>query len=163
MQADQIIRTLHPDISFSDVAVESSKTLMVEQINTETISNMVTKQVSRSSREIMYRLPSLVDATTKWLDQYEKGQLSIHVDTSDLTPQVEQLDKAMGKHLDRLIIGLVLTGWLVGAAIASTTNVEIGSFPLSNLAFYMFLVGTFIGGIVVVQAILRLNKPEDLE
>ncbi|UCC50515.1 MAG: phage holin family protein [Anaerolineaceae bacterium] len=162
MQADQIIRTLYPDISFSDVAVESSKKLLREQITTENLAEMVTKQVSRSSREIVYRLPSLVDATTKWLDQYEKGRMSVHIDTSDLTPQVEQLDEALGKSLDRLIIGLVLAGWLVGAAIASTADIDIRGFPLSDLAFYMFLAGTVLGAIVAVQAIVRLNKKEDL-
>ena len=163
MQADQIIRTLHPDISFSDTAVESSKVLLRGQMTTDNVTNMVTKQVSRSSREIIYRLPSLVDATTKWLDQYEKGRMSVHIDTSDLNPQVDKLDDVLRKSLDRLIVGLILAGWLVGAAIASTVDVDIGGFPLSELAFYMFLVGATVGGVVVIQAIWRINRKEDLD
>ncbi len=163
MQADQIIRTLDPTINFSKTAVESSTFLMRDQINTENISDMVSKQFARSTREVVYRIPSLVEATTKWLDQYEKGRISVHVDTSDLTPQVDKLDKALSKSLDRLLLGLVLTGWLVGAAIASTVEVDAFGFPLSDLAFYMFLAGAFIGAVVVYQTVRRLNKEDDLE
>jgi len=124
---------------------------------------MVNKQVSRSAREVVYRIPSLVEATTKWLDQYEKGRISVHVDTSDLTPQVEKFDKALSRSLDRLLLGLVLTGWLVGAAIASTVNMDVFGFPLADLAFYMFLAGTVVSAFVVIQIILRLRKEDRFE
>ena len=163
MQADQIIRTLDPNINFSKTAVESSTILLRDQINSENLSDMVTKQFSRSTREVVYRIPSLVEATTKWLDQYEKGRLSIHVDTSDLTPQVDRLDKVLSKSLDRLLLGLLLTGWLVGAAIASVAKVNLLGFPLSDLAFYMFLVGTVVGAFVAFQTIKRLSKEENSE
>jgi ubiquinone biosynthesis protein len=161
MQADQIIRALDPDINFSKTAVESSAVLLRDQVNTENLSDMISKQIARSGREVAYRIPSLVTATTKWLDQYEKGKLSVHIDTSDLSPQVDKFDKAITKSLDRLLLGLVLTGWLVGAAIASTIDIDIMGFSLSSLAFYMFLAGAIIGAFVVVQTIIRLNKEDD--
>lgn len=163
MQADQIIRALDPSINFSKTAVESSSVLMRDQINTDNLSEIISKQFSRSGREVAYRIPSLVEATTKWLDQYEKGRVSVHVDTSDLTPQVDKFDRALSKGLDRLLLGLVLTGWLVGAAIASTVEIDALGFPISELAFYMFLAGALIGAVVVIQTILRLNKEDDLE
>ena len=161
MQADQIIRALDPDINFSKTAVESSTILLRDQVNAENLSDMISKQIARSGREVAYRIPSLVTATTKWLDQYEKGKLSVHIDTSDLSPQVDKFDKAITKSLDRLLLGLVLTGWLVGAAIASTIDIDIMGFSLSSLAFYMFLAGAIIGAFVVVQTIIRLNKEDD--
>lgn len=163
MQADQIIRTLDPNMVFTEVAVASSKAELLEQFNAETIANMFGKQLSRSSREVIYRLPSLVEATTKWLDQYEKGRMSVHIDTSDLTPQVEKLDRALSNSLDRLLVGLIMAGWLVGAAIASTIKVSVFGFPLSDLAFYMFLIGAVVGAIVVFQAIRRLNREEGFD
>jgi ubiquinone biosynthesis protein len=162
MQADQIIRALDPGINFSKTAVESSAVLLRDQFNVETLQDMVTKQVSRSGREVMYRFPSLIEATTKWLDQYEKGRFSVHVDTSELTPQVDKLDKALSRSFNRLLLALVMTGWLVGAAITSTANVAIFGFPLSDLAFYMFLLGAIVGAVVAFQTIRRLNKEEDL-
>ena len=163
MQADQIIRALDPTINFSKTAVESSTLLLRDQMNTENLSDMVAKQFSRSTREVVYRIPSLVEATTKWLDQYEKGRMSVHVDTSDLTPQVEKLDKALSRSLDRLLLGLVLTGWLVGAAIASTVNVSIVGVRLADLAFYMFLAGAVMGAYVAIQTLHRLSKEDETE
>ena len=163
MQADQIIRALDPGINFSKTAVESSAVLMRDEVNIDNLSEMINKQFTRSGREVAYRIPSLVEATTKWLDQYEKGRVSVHVDTSDLTPQVDKFDKALSKSLDRLLLGLVLTGWLVGAAIASTVHIDAFGFPISELAFYMFLAGALIGAVVVIQTIIRLNKEDDLE
>ena len=72
--------------------------------------------------------------------------------------KVEKLDQALGKSMDRLMVALVLTGWLVGSAIASTVDVSLGTFRLSDLAFYMFLIGAVVGAVVAIQAITRLNK-----
>ena len=125
--------------------------------------NRAVKQVSRSAREVVYRIPTLVEATTKWLDQYEKGRFTVHVDTSDLSPRVDQLDKALSKSFERLILGLVLTGWLVGAAIASTGDITVGNIQLADLAYYMFLAGAVVAAVSIFQAIMRINKEEDLE
>ena len=124
MQADEIIRRLDPNIILSSAAVESSKMLLRQQINADVLANQVRTQISRSSREVIYRIPSLVEATTKWLDQYEKGKLSVHIDASDVSKEVDKMDKALAKTFDRLVIGLILAGWLVGAAIASTVDVS---------------------------------------
>jgi predicted unusual protein kinase regulating ubiquinone biosynthesis (AarF/ABC1/UbiB family) len=161
MQADEIIRRLEPDIFLSEVAVESSMMLMRQQANTEFIGEQVRKQISRSSREIIYRIPDLVGATTKWLDQYEKGKLSVHVDVSDVSEEVTKLDKAMGKALDRLVIGLILAGWLVGAAIVSTVDISLGEYSLSDLAYYMFIAGAVIGAYVIFQSLRRQRREED--
>jgi predicted unusual protein kinase regulating ubiquinone biosynthesis (AarF/ABC1/UbiB family) len=160
MQADQIIRALDPDMNFTQTAVESSTVLLRDQLNPEMITETITKQATRGAREVVYRIPSLVDATTKWLDQYEKGRLSVLVDTSELTPQVEKLDNVLSKSLDRLLLGLVLVGWLVGAAIASTVQVDLLGFSLSDLAFYMFLVGALLGAYVAFQTVRRLSREE---
>jgi ubiquinone biosynthesis protein len=163
MQADEIIRRLEPEIILSSVAVESSVSLMRQQANTEYIVEQVRKQVSRSSREVIYRIPNLVDATTKWLDQYEKGKLSVHIDVSDLSKEVTKLDKALGKALDRLVIGMILTGWLVGAAIVSTVNINLGEIPISDLAYYMFIFGTLIGIYIIFQSLRRQRREDDDE
>jgi predicted unusual protein kinase regulating ubiquinone biosynthesis (AarF/ABC1/UbiB family) len=161
MQADEIIRRLEPDIALSQAAVQSSTMLLRQQANTDYIAEQVRKQVSRSSREIIYRMPNLVEATTKWLDQYEKGKLSVHVDVSDLSKEVTKLDKALGKALDRLVIGMILAGWLIGAAIVSTVNVQLGNIRLSDLAYYMFIVGTAIGIYVIFTSLRRQRREED--
>lgn len=161
MQADEIIRRLDPEIALSTAAVESSLGLARDQISTEALAKTVRVQISRSSREVIYRIPSLVDATTKWLDQYEKGKLSVHIDTSDLSEQVTKLDQALSKSLNQLVIGLVLAGWIVGSAIASTIETELLGFRLSDLAFYMFVTGALVGAYVVLRALWQSRKRDD--
>ena len=163
MQADEIIRTLDPYIGLSATMVESSVPLLREQFNPEALGKTLQTQVSRSLREVTYRLPTLVDATTKWLDQYEQGRLSFHLDTSDLSPQVADLSRGLAKSTDRLLVGLVMAGWLVGAAIASTVDVQVGGFQLSDLAFYMFMAGAVVGAVVAIQGIIRLNRETEEE
>ncbi len=161
MQADEIIRRLDPEIILSQAAVQSSMVLARDQINAEALAKTVRTQISRSSREVIYRIPSLVEATTKWLDQYEKGKVSVHIDTSDLSKEVTKLDKALTKSLERLVLGLVLAGWIVGSAIASTIDVEVSGFRLSDLAFYMFVAGALVGAYVVLRALWQSQKEED--
>lgn len=163
MQADEIIRRLDPNIALSSAAVESSLGLARDQITTEALAKTVRTQISRSSREVIYRIPSLVEATTKWLDQYEKGKVSVHIDTSDLSKEVTKLDKALNKSLDRLVIGLVLAGWIVGSAIASTIDTELLGFRLSDLAFYMFVSGALVGAYVVLKALWQSRSEDENE
>jgi ubiquinone biosynthesis protein len=161
IQVESVVRNLDPSIDISAAAVESAIVIGRDAFTGEALANTVNTQISRSVREVVYRLPNLVDATTKWLDQYERGRLSMHIDTSDLSKEVTKLDRAFTKSLDRLIIGLVLAGWLIGAAIASTIDVNLMGIQLSDLAFYMFILGAVISGYVVLQAIFRLNREED--
>ena len=142
---------------------ESGRELMADQFTPEMIGNIVQTQVARTTREVVYRIPTLVEATTKWLDQYEQGRLTVHVDTSDLTPQVEKLDQALSKSMDRLMVALVLAGWLVGSAIAGTLDISLGAYRLSDLAFYMFLIGAGVGAVVTIQALMRLNQEVEEE
>ena len=156
----EIIRALDPSFILTATVVESSIPLLRDQLSPEALGQMIQTQVSRSIREVTYRIPSLVEATTKWLDQYEQGRLSFHLDTSDLSPQVAELNRGLTKSSDRLVMGLVMAGWLVGAAIASTVDVQVGGFQLSDLAFYMFMAGAIVGAVIVFQAGRRLNQAE---
>jgi ribose/xylose/arabinose/galactoside ABC-type transport system permease subunit len=56
---------------------------------------------------------------------------------------------------------LILAGWLIGAAIVSTVNVTLGSIRLSDLAYYMFLIGTIIGAYVIFQSLRRQRREDD--
>ena len=67
----------------------------------------------------------------------------------------------MGKALDRLVIGLILAGWLVGAAIVSTVEISVGEYRLTNLAYYMFIIGAAIGAYVIFQSLRRQRHEDD--
>jgi hypothetical protein len=94
-----------------------------------------------------------VEATTKWLDQYEKGRFEVHIDTGDLDEQVENMTTGFNKAINRLVMGIALAGWIVGAAIASTFEGQVGGFNLSHLAYYMFIAGAVVGAYVVIRGL----------
>jgi ubiquinone biosynthesis protein len=153
MQAESIVHTLEPSMSITDEAAKSVVVLARSQYGVEQLSDIVRTQVTRSAREVMYRLPTLVEATTKWLDQYEKGRFEVHLDTSDLSKEVDKLSSGFNKAINRLVMGLVLTGWIVGSAIASTFQGEVAGFDLAGLAYYMFIAGAVAAVIVVIRGI----------
>jgi len=161
MQAESIVHTLVPTMSITEQATQSVVTLARSQYDADQISEIIRTQVTRSAREIVYRLPSLVEATTKWLDQYEKGRFEVHIDTGDLDNQVENLSRGFNQAINRLVMGLVLAGWIVGSAIASTFEGEIGGFDLSKLAFYMFIAGGIVGAVVVVRGLWQSRADDD--
>jgi ubiquinone biosynthesis protein len=161
VQADEVVHRLDPDLWLSTAIVESSLLLAQEQLTLDEISKTLHTQASRSVREVLYRLPSIVEATTKWLDQYESGRLTIRLDTSDLSRDVTRLDKAMNRALERLVVGLALVGWLIGAAVAATVNIEVMGFRLSNIAFYMFIAGLFVGAYIIFSSMRRLGGDDE--
>lgn len=160
MQAEAIVHVLVPTMSITEQATQSVVTLARQQYDAEKITDIVRTQVTRSAREVVYRLPSLVESTTKWLDQYEKGRFEVYVDTSDLDSNVDKLSAGFNKAVNRLVMGLVLAGWIVGAAIASTFEGEVGGFDLSHLAYYMFIAGAIVGAFVVVRGLWQSRDDE---
>ena len=151
MQSEAIVHTLDPSLSMTKIASESVLVLAREQYSADDLANIVRTQVSRSAREAIYRLPSLVEATTKWLDQYEKGQFTVHLDTSDLGKQVEKLNNGVSSAVNQLVMGLVLAGWIVGSAIATNTDSQLAGYKLGDFAFYMFVSGAAVGGFVLLR------------
>ena len=65
--------------------------------------------------ELVDRIPTLAEATTKWLDQYQKGRFEVTVDTSQLSREVSRLTR-LGREI---VIAVMLVGMLVGSAVAS--------------------------------------------
>ena len=153
MQAESIVHTLVPTMSITERAAQSVVSLARQQYDTDQIADIVRTQVTRSAREVIYRLPTLVEATTKWLDQYEKGRFEVHIDTGDLDEQVENMTTGFNKAINRLVMGIALAGWIVGAAIASTFEGQVGGFNLSHLAYYMFIAGAVVGAYVVIRGL----------
>jgi ubiquinone biosynthesis protein len=161
MQAESIVHTLVPTMSITEEATQSVLSLARQQYDADQIAEIVRTQVTRSAREVIYRLPSLVESTTKWLDQYEKGRLEVYIDTGDLDKQVESFSSGFNKAINRLVMGLALAGWIVGSAIASTFEGEVAGFDLSQFAFYMFVAGAIVGAFVVVRGLWQSRDDEE--
>ena len=129
-----------------------------QQLNVETIVDALKMEATRSARELVGNLPTLADATTKWIQQYQRGRLSVHIDTSDLEGQLRSTQKALDGVVNRLVVGFVLAGLIVGSAIASTVTATFFGMQVSTLALIFFVVGGIIGSYMVLRELSRRSS-----
>jgi ubiquinone biosynthesis protein len=148
-QAEETVRTLDPDLPLVAVAFEELKHLFRDQLDSDSIISTVKTEALRTAKEVVRRIPSLAGATIKWLDQYERGRISVHVDTSDIAKEVDKADAALTRNVTLLVLALLLMGLLIGSAIASTLQIELSGIKLASIAFFLFL-----GGAVITTALV---------
>jgi len=163
IQSEEVFSTLDPASSgqLVDIAMETITDFMGQALTPEAIMETVRLEVTRSARELVTNLPSIVDATAKWITQYQSGQLTVHIDTSDLEGQLKTTGNALDTAVNHLVVGFVLAGLIVGSAIASTVNLTIFGVQLSTFALIFFVVGAIIGGYIVLRDLGRRSGSED--
>lgn len=118
MQAEQVVWTLTPNMGMVDAASDAAQSLLMEQINPETVSKLVQNQVSRLSRDLVQELPSLHEAAMRWLLQIKRGrfEVSVNVESDELMRQTTRLNL----NVERLSLSILLVGLLLGSGIAVT-------------------------------------------
>ncbi len=156
-QIEEAIATLSPRIPLLDVAKAEAVTLIRDQLTVDNLSKTVQRQATRTARELVRRAPSLSDATLKWIDQYQSGRLSVHIDTSDLSKDLEAVRADVGSIMERLFIALILAGLLVGSAVVTQLpeDVVVLDVSLKTLAGLVFVVGSFAGLYFVLNYVWR--------
>ncbi len=134
VQAEQIVHTLDPMLDISKYSLTSIQGFLSDQFRTETIKGTLETQVRRSLKELARRVPDLQQATMKWITQYEKGKLQIELDTSELNDRLDVFNLAA----QRLAVGMILLGMVIGSAFATSMQGDIFGIRLSVLAFLIF-------------------------
>jgi ubiquinone biosynthesis protein len=140
VQVEEVMSTLNPEESMIFGAIEEAQVVLKNEITLEKISDMAKKEATNFVREAVKRLPELQGATIKWLDNYQKGRFEVTVDTSDLGKHIDRFNVST----ERLMVGMILAGMLVGGAIvlAAPTETEIGVyFKLALLVIFVFAAG----------------------
>ncbi|NJN81864.1 MAG: AarF/ABC1/UbiB kinase family protein [Caldilineaceae bacterium] len=163
MQAEASARVLHPEAGLGEIGFAITQDLLIDQVTPENVADVIKKQAVFTAREVVQRLPSLQEATTKWLTQYEKGRFEVHLDTSDLSKEVHTL-----RGLMRMVtIGIVLVGMLIGSAIATNVVVQsgaVGTSLLADLPFYGYVISMIAAAWMVLTLVWRMmrgDKPEE--
>jgi ubiquinone biosynthesis protein len=152
IQAEEIVSTLDPNISLIETAFASAKELLVETFNPEAVMSSLRKQVIRSAKEAVRNIPSIEEAVGGWMRELGRGKFTVHVDASDASRQIHELDVSLTSNMKRLSLALLLVGLVVGASIAST--VESALLPnLAELAYFIFLSGVIISGGVILRVV----------
>ena len=114
VQVEEVMSTLNPEESMIFSAIEEAQVVLKQEITLEKIGDMAKKEATNFVREAVKRLPELQGATIKWLDNYQKGRFEVIVDTSDLSRSVDKFNISA----ERLMVGMILAGMLIGGAIA---------------------------------------------
>jgi ubiquinone biosynthesis protein len=121
VQTEETVRTLAPELSLFDAAIEEIQQVVLEQVNAEVIVSQAKKQMVRSAKDVVLRLPTWQQSAAKWLEQLESGRLTIHVDADDVAEPLEEVEANIDRNVRRLALSLLLVGLLVSLAIASNS------------------------------------------
>ncbi len=149
-QAEETVRTLDPCLPLVTVAFEELKHLFQSQLDSDSIVSTIKTEALRTAKEVVRRIPTLAGATVKWLDQYERGRFSVHVDTSDIAKEVDKVDATLTRNVTLLVLAMLLAGLLIGSAIASTLQNELG-----GIAFFLFLGGAILTTALVLSIVWK--------
>ena len=160
-QTEEAALALAPGAPLLDIIADETKSLLVEQWTPERVAETLKVQAMRSAKEVVRRLPSLQDATMKWLDQYERGKLIVEIDSGDLSHQLGALSTAFSDGLRRLTIGLILGGMLIGSIAGIAVLQPLISGPWQFL--YVAVVVVFLATLVLSAGIatMMLRAPAD--
>lgn len=157
-QAEAITAALVPEAKgadFAELAVEAIEELVPGALNEAAIKKAVRKQTITVGREVVNRLPSVQEAAFSWLDQFQKGQIKVKLDLSDLDRSVSRFDA-----ISRLLaVAIVITGMTIGSAIAaSLASREEGALgTLSDVALVLYAVSMAGAVVLVISLVVKLR------
>jgi ubiquinone biosynthesis protein len=129
--------------------------LALKELTAENITKTLKQEVTYTLRELSQQMPTLQEATMGWLNQYKKGRFEVYHDTSGL----EEPMKQAGSLVRQLIMGILLTGIIVGSAIATGIAAAFdvdGSTIFTTIAFTGYLAATIIAGLAILGILWQL-------
>jgi len=158
-QVDAIISVLMPDESMVEMSSRLVREQAVETVTTEKVQDYLTKQLTMTLREASQQIPSLKDATLKWLGMYQKGRFELNVDTSEMN---RELKKVRGT-INLGVIGLMLAGMIIGSAFAATVATLEGDFwsLLPRVAFIGYISAMALAAILIILLLWRRWRGSD--
>ena len=164
VQTESVARALSTDSGLLSEGVPMLWDQVRDAVTAEKIMEAGKKQIISVAGEVIERIPTLTEATTKWLDQYQKGRFEVTVDTSALSKEVTKLT-----HLGReIVIAVLLVGMLVGSAIATygiaAAHLEGGVWDLlSRIAPFGFVVALVLSFLIVARLTWRWFRGSSAE
>jgi ubiquinone biosynthesis protein len=157
VQVEEVMSTLNPEESMIFSAIEEAQVVLKNEITLEKIGDMAKKEATNFLREAVKRLPELQGASLKWLDNYQKGRFEVFVDTSDLARSVDKFNIST----ERLMVGMILAGMLIGGAIALVAPAESEIAVYIKVAVLLIFVFAALLGLWLVFRILWRSFREE--
>jgi ubiquinone biosynthesis protein len=154
MQAEAFVTVLLPPEQKSQFAARAAaitRELIAEHVTTDVIGDAVKRQAGLVAQELLKRTPSIQQAIPKWLDSFQKGAITVKIDSSDLDAQV----KGIARIARAVTLGVTVVGVLVSCAIVLNANVDDDVRDLARVVFIVFVILAVIGAIVIASGLLR--------
>jgi len=100
------------------------------------------------------RIPDLQQATMQWINQYEKGKIEVEVNTDELNKRLDIFNVAA----QRLAVGIVLLGMIIGSAFATSMEGAILGIELAAVAFAIFIFAIGAGLILSIRMMRTIGQ-----
>lgn len=159
IQLEAITRSLLPDASVVEMAERNVRELAIEEITPERVTDAIKKEATKTGRELLQRVPSLQEATLRWLNMYERGRFVVEVDTSDLTREIRKT-RPLAR---QAIVAIMIVGMLIGSAIAAgvVTYFGIEESFITRLTLIGYVFSMIVAIIALTILIWRLLRNSD--
>ena len=154
VQAEQIVHTLSPTLDISKQSLVYIQGFLAEQFTTEAIKSTAETQLRRSVKELVRRIPDLQQATMRWITQYEKGKFEVELNTDELNSRLDIFNLAA----QRLSVGMILLGMVIGSAFATSMQGAIFGIQLSHVAFIIFAFTLAYSVVMVIRMIREMGR-----
>jgi len=157
VQVEEVMSTLNPEESMVFGAIEEAQVVLKNEITLEKIGDIAKKEATNFLREAVKRLPELQGASLKWLDNYQKGRFEIFVDTSDLGQHIDRFNVSA----ERMMVGMILAGMLIGGAIALAVPAAtiVGEY-IKLAVLLIFVIAAALGLWLVFRILWRSFRQE---
>jgi hypothetical protein len=158
-QAEAITSALVPEAGASDFAQlggAALEELVPAAVNRDAILGAARKRAIFAVGEVAERVPSMEVAAARWVEQLAKGEVPVGVRFSDLDLYSGRLESVA-----RLsAAAILLTGLLIGSAIAATTGAGKSVFrtDVSDAALVVYVAATAVAIALVVVLLWRLVR-----
>ena len=161
IQAEETAHRLDPDLPLVDAAMDATRDLFVATFDSEKLLNSLRTQALRSAKQAVRSIPSIEQAIGGWLDQFQRGKFVVHLDGTDLTKQIAEIDATITRNSRRVALALLVVGLLIGGGIASSVPSTL--FPqLAQVAYLIFVGAAVCAAAVVVRSLWRWLRGKEL-
>jgi ubiquinone biosynthesis protein len=158
-QAEAITSALLPDADaadFANLGGQALEQLVPEAAHRIDIQTAARSQATLAATELVERLPAIQEGLLAWLDQLPKVEIPASVRLTGLDRNLTRLEAA-----PRLIAAaIVLTGLLIGSALAATINSTSNlRSDLVNAALIIFAVAAATALALLTTLLWQLIRP----
>jgi ubiquinone biosynthesis protein len=153
IQAEETATALSASVDMGEAAMIEAQAALMESLEPDKVIAQVQSSAVRVGKELARRVPNVETAALKWFDMFNRGKLTVELDTSDLTRSLDRFG-GLGR---QATAGIVVVGQLIGTAIVMAILLQpgqdqyVGFAYAAMLAFAIVLVVSFV---VLVRMLL---------